>query len=309
MDVACIGILVADLVGKPIDEMPEKGKLALVPRMELHTGGCAVNTGMALAKAGLETAVIGKVGQDAFGDFIISHLNKNNINVDGVKRDGQASTSCTMVLVDSDGERTFLHHTGANSCFVTGDVNLELFPEIKILHVGGTFLMDSFDGQPTADLLQEAKNKGITTSLDTAWDNKGRWLKLIKPCLKHIDIFLPSYEEARMISGAEEPEAIADFFLKEGVGTIALKMGPKGSYIKNANEKMKLSPHSVKVVDGTGAGDCFVAGFLTGYLKELPLEETGRIANAAGSKCAAAIGAAGGLCTYEELVEFAKKAS
>src|SRR5436190_5295315 len=114
-EVVCLGILVADVVGKPVDNWPERGKLNLVDRMELHTGGCATNTGIALAKIGIDTAVIGKVGDDGFGDFMVSQLQKYGIQAEGVVRDKETATSATMVMVHSDGERSFIHYIGANA--------------------------------------------------------------------------------------------------------------------------------------------------------------------------------------------------
>src|SRR5262249_31012651 len=98
-EVTCVGILVADVVGKPIDRLPERGKLALVERMELHSGGCAANTGIGLAKLGVDTAILGKVGDDGFGDFLVRRFETFGIDVGGVVRDRETATSATMVLV------------------------------------------------------------------------------------------------------------------------------------------------------------------------------------------------------------------
>ena len=88
-DVTCLGILVADVVGKPVDAMPERGKLMLVDHLELHGGGCANSTGIGLAKIGVKTAVIGKVGNDGFGDFMISNLSRSGVDCAGVVRDAR----------------------------------------------------------------------------------------------------------------------------------------------------------------------------------------------------------------------------
>ena len=102
-EVTCVGILVADVVGSPIDEMPGHGKLARVERMELHSGGCAANTGVALAKLGVETAIIGKVGEDGFGDFLVRRFEAHGVNIQGLARDKETATAATMVMVHSDG--------------------------------------------------------------------------------------------------------------------------------------------------------------------------------------------------------------
>lgn len=299
-DVTCLGIMVADVVARPVRELPEKGRLVLVNRMELHTGGCAVNTGIALAKLGFKVAVMGKVGQDGFGDFLIETLNGYGINTQGVVRDPFANTSATMVMVDPDGERSFVHYLGANAELTEEEIDFDLISGSRILHIAGSFLMPKFDGQPTANVLKRAKGIGLTTSLDTAWDSRGGWLATIEPCLPHIDIFMPSFEEAKMIASWDEPADVADFFLGYGIEVVALKMGERGCFVKTAEEEISLPPYPVEVVDATGAGDCFAAGFLAGVTLGWDLERTARLANAAGAACITAIGATTGIKSLEE---------
>ncbi|MBD3183617.1 carbohydrate kinase, partial [Candidatus Poribacteria bacterium] len=183
MDVLCLGIFVADIVAKPIEEMPDKGKLTLVEAMELHTGGCASNTGYALNKLGISTGLMGKVGTDGFGDFFLNYMEDAGLDTRGIKRTSSVNTSATMVMVSADGERTFLHYLGANADFCIEDVDYDILNGAKILHVAGAFLMPDFDGEPTAQVLKKAQKKGITTSLDTAWDSRGNWMNLLRPCL------------------------------------------------------------------------------------------------------------------------------
>src|SRR5689334_13412747 len=106
-EIACLGILVADLIGRPIDQLPPRGRLGLVDQMTLHIGGCASNTGIDLARLGVETAVLGKVGSDGLGDFVAHTLEAEGIDTRGLVRDRSVNTSATMVLVDAEGERTF----------------------------------------------------------------------------------------------------------------------------------------------------------------------------------------------------------
>ena len=113
-DAVCLGILVADVIARPVDRVPEAGSLALLDEIGLHGGGCALNTGTALARLGVSIACAGKVGGDAFGDFLLGLLDERGIDHSLVLRDAVAATSATVVLVDSVGERTFLHVPGAN---------------------------------------------------------------------------------------------------------------------------------------------------------------------------------------------------
>ena len=294
-DVVCLGILVADVVGKPVDKWPGRGELELVDRLELHSGGCAANTGIALAKIGVDVAVIGKVGRDGFGDFMISALKAHGIDPSGVVRSETSNTSATMVMVHSDGERSFIHYFGANRDLREEDVDMDLIARSRILHVAGSFLMPGFDGQPTANVLQKAKKLGVTTCLDTCWDATGKWMEVLAPCLPHIDYFLPSIAEAEMLTGKKSPVDISDALLDAGVGTVALKMGEDGSYIRTRSSEARIPPFRVESIDALGAGDCFVAGFLTGLVNGWDLERTGVFANAVGAHCVTALGATTGV--------------
>lgn len=304
--VVCLGILVADVVGKPIEAFPPRGTLAPVERMELHAGGCAVNTGIALARLGVSTAILGKVGADGFGDFLRQALEKNGIEAQGIVLDPSVSTSASMVAVHADGERTFLHHTGANAVYSAADVAWPVIEAADVLHVAGPFLMDKFVGSDCADVLQRAKALGKTTTLDTVWDFTGRWLETLAPCLPFLDYALPSLEEARRITGQQAPRDIAQVFLDYGVGSVGIKMGEAGAYVRTAGgDEMTLPPMRVEAVDALGAGDAWAAGFLCGLTRGWDMEKTARFANAVGACCVQALGATTGIRPFEETLAFA----
>ena len=100
-DVVCLGILVADAIARPVDDVPPRGALELVDEISLHGGGCALNTASTLVRLGLEAAVVGKVGADPFGDFILQLLDERGVDRRGVSQDSAVPTSATVVLVDS----------------------------------------------------------------------------------------------------------------------------------------------------------------------------------------------------------------
>jgi sugar/nucleoside kinase (ribokinase family) len=214
-----------------------------------------------------------------------------------------------MVLVHPDGERSFLHHLGANALFGPEDVDFEIIFNCRHLHVAGALVMPRMDGEATARILEQARGRGITTSLDTAWDASGRWLRTLQPCLPHLDYFMPSIEEAQELSGLAEPEAILDFFLERGPRTVILKMGQSGSMARNCAEAHSVCAIPSQTVDATGAGDCFAAGFLRGLMEEWDLLKCLRLGNTAGALCVRAAGATTGIGTFEEalaLMEYFK---
>ena len=303
-EVVCLGILVADILARPVDRYPERGRLVLVDRMELHTGGCAGNTAVGLSRTGIPAGVIGKVGNDGFGDFYMSVMAREGVDATGIVRDASVNTSSTMVLIHGDGERSFIHYIGANGALRAEDVSLDRLAGVKVLHVAGALLMPGLDGEPSARILASAKRRGMITCLDTAWDGTGRWMQTLAPCLEHLDYLLPSIEEARMITRAHEPDEIAQVFLSRGVGVVALKMGEDGCYVASRSGRMHVPAFRVDAIDATGAGDAFAAGFIAGVVKGWSLAETARFANAVGALCTLAIGTTAGIRSLDETQQF-----
>jgi sugar/nucleoside kinase (ribokinase family) len=310
-EVACLGILVADVVGKPIDTVPERGRLQFVEQMELHSGGCAASTSIALARIGISTVMIGKVGRDGFGDFLENALKEAGVSTEGLARDPRASTSATMVMVQSDGERTFLHHVGANATLREVDLRFDLIRDAKILNVGGCFLMPGFDGEPMARVLRRVKSEtDVKIVLDTAWDPTGQWMQKLEPVMPYVDYFLPSYEEAVELSGKTEPEEIAAVFMEYGIPVVGIKLGERGAYVQKKGEAgIHIPPYRIAAVDSLGAGDCFVAGFVTGLVKGWDLERTTRFACATGAMCVTALGATTGIRSLDETESFIQSAA
>ncbi len=305
LKIACVGILVADVIANTIDKMPEKGKLELADNISLYTGGCATNTTIALSKLNYKPYVIGKVGNDFLGDFIIKNLQQYGVDSSGIER--ESHTSATMVFVDKNGERSFIHSTGANGSIKNSDINWEHLAQYDIIHVAGTFLMPGFDGVETTKFLKKAKNMGLITTLDTAWDSNGRWLELLEDSLPYIDYFLPSYEEAVELSDLKNEENIADFFINKGVKNIGIKLGDRGCYLANKEQKIRIPSLSVEVKDTTGAGDAWVAGFLAGLAEKWSLEKTCKFANVVGASAVQEIGASTGIKTKKETLKMIKE--
>ena len=308
-DVCCLGILVADITVKPVDRLPEPGGLSIIDPIRLGLGGCAANTAVCLKKIGISSTVIGSTGRDSFGTYIVDTLKANGIGAEGVAVLEGTPTSAAIVLVGGKGERSFLHNPGTNGIFSDRDVNFDIIKNSKILLISGALLMPTLDGIQTAQILKHARKHGIYTALDTARDATGRWLESIGPCLEHLDLFIPSIDEAEMLSNKKDPVDMADFFLARGVKLCVIKLGKQGCYIKSANGKSFTIPSYDRIAakDTTGAGDSFVAGFLTGILKGWEPPQCGRFANAVGTHCVSQMGTTAGICSLERTLEFMRE--
>ncbi len=160
-----------------------------------------------------------------------------------------------------------------------------------------------------ARLLQQAREAGAITFLDTVWDDTGRWMKLLKPCLPYVDYFVPGLAEARALTGRQSPEEVATALLEEGVGTVAIKMGADGCLVKSRDRPaLRVPAFKMPVVDATGAGDAFAAGFIAGVYLGWPLMDTARFANAVGALCVTGVGAFGNVASLEETLAFMRSA-
>lgn len=293
-DIVCTGILVADVWAKPVNEWPEWGRLSLVDGIGISIGGCASNVGIHLAKLGADAMVMGKVGEDVFGDFVIATLESYGLQT-RVARSSEAGTSATMVMIDDAGERSFIHYTGANTKLRPEDLDLEAIRRARVYLFAGALVMPGFDGEPAASVMAQARAAGVTTALDVVWDATGRWMEVLEPCVRQADLFLPSLPEAQELTGRQEPREAAEALLEYGIKIVVLKMGEEGCYLLSAEgEEYRLPIYPVEAVDGTGSGDAFVAGFLRGYVEGWPLEKCAKFANATGALCVTGVGATAG---------------
>jgi len=294
--IGCVGIAVADVVGKPIEKFPGLGELMVFDQLAVVTGGCPVNTSSWLAKLGFPVSVVCNVGEDIFGRFVREELEKRGVDTRGVSVDKRSSTAFTFAAIARDGERRFFHTLGANGTFGIRHIRMDVIEECDMVVVGGTNLMKRFDGAETARFLKRAKRMGKTTALDMAFNDRiDDWMAVVGPSMPYLDYFLPSYEEGARASGKTDVADIAQTFLDMGAGVVAVKLAEKGAYVRSAREEIVAPSYRVKVADTVGAGDAWVAGFVAGLALELPLAEGAMLANAVAAQCVMGEGAAGGL--------------
>jgi sugar/nucleoside kinase (ribokinase family) len=302
--IVVLGIVCADVIARPVNGIPGRGSLVAIDRLELHAGGCAANVSIDLARLGVGCSLLGKVGHDGFGDFVLHTLEQEGVDTGGVRRADGAQTSATVVLVGSDGEHSFLHCLGANATFVAEDVDMELVRSADILVVAGSLLMPNLDGEPTAEVLRAAREAGAVTLLDTAWDASGRWMKSIEPCLPFCDYFLPSEAEAARLSGVTEPEAMAESFVAHGAQNVIIKRGDKGCLLRTTDGVVEyVAAPAISAVDTTGAGDAFVAGFTVGIVHGWDASRCAHLAVTVGAMCVTATGASSGVRSFAETVQ------
>lgn len=306
-EVACLGILVADVLGRPVNEWPQRGRLALVDEITLGLGGCAANTATCLARLGVDVAVMGCVGEDGFGDFVVERLANEGIDTTGVYRTDAANTSVTLVMIDDAAERTFLHYPGANGQVRPERLDMDLIKSARLLYIGGALVMPGFDGPLQAQVMAEAQSAGLITYLDVVWDDTGRWMEFLAPVLLYTDIFSPSLPEGQAMSSREDPADVAQFLLDAGAKIVALTMGAEGCYVRTVDAELRVPAYAVDVIDGTGSGDAFTAGFIYGHLQGWDLERTSKFACALGALATTAVGTTAGVKDYQQVVSLLRE--
>ena len=145
--------------------------------------------------------------------------------------------------------------------------------------------------------------------MDTVYNDRLEdWLAIVEPCLPHLDVFAPSYEEAVRITGLEDHHEIARFLLDRGSPAVVIKLGDRGSYYSDGAAEAELPCFDVDAVDTTGAGDCFMAGYLLAMLDDAPPEERLRWGNAVAAHCVQAVGANAGVGTREAVARWMETA-
>jgi sugar/nucleoside kinase (ribokinase family) len=207
----------------------------------------------------------------------------------------------TIVLVNSNGDRQFLHRRGCSDiAFRSG---LSFTPErvsgIGHFHVASLFVVPHLRTQAPS-MLREARKRGLTTSLDTSWDPEGEWMTILEPCLPHLDILFMNEDEAVHIAAGSTIEALAHAAIGRGTGLVAIKQGHLGCRIYTASQQASCPAFEVEARDTTGAGDCFVAGFLAAYLDGASTEHAGLMGNASGALSVQQVGAVEGLLPRSE---------
>jgi sugar/nucleoside kinase (ribokinase family) len=308
-DVDClsVGILVADHLCDPIDHAPAAGELVISPRLPLAVGGCAANVGIDLARLGIRVGVVGCVGQDAFGRFLIDALSAAGIDVAGVRQLADAETSGTLIVNVRGEDRRFIHAPGANARLQAADISLDRVRRAKVLYVGGYLLMPALEGEPLARLFRAARAAGVKTVLDVVMPGPGdHWPKL-QGVLAETDVFLPNTDEAAVLTGHEDPWKQAEQFAAAGAGTVVITCGGDGSVALSGQQRLQSGVFPTEYRGGTGAGDAFDAGFIAGLLAAQDLAGCLRWGSAVGASCVRSVSATESVFTRAEAERFLRE--
>jgi sugar/nucleoside kinase (ribokinase family) len=305
-----LGIHIVDILVYPVEQIPGGQTLAFVEQVRTTVAGSAAGTAIDMARLGLKVRSIGAIGDDTRGDFLISTMQKFGVNTCGIVRKARAETSCSVLTIRPNGERPVLHLVGANRELTIEDVDLSVIAQADFLHLGGTPLMEQFDGEPASRILKFAKEHGVITSFDVLAAATPDLTELVNVCLPYVDFFMPNYEEAEMICGLRGRQEILRYFLDRGVKHTILRMGANGSTLGTLEggvlREIRTPAFDVPIVDSTGCGDAYNAGFIKGLSLGWDLERCAWLGCACGGLVIQGLGSDAGLESFESTVNFAK---
>ncbi|MDX8452321.1 sugar kinase [Mesorhizobium sp. VK9D] len=302
-DVSSIGFYVLDILGRPVTRIPEGGRADFIQEIRMTVAGTAGATAVDCAILGLKTQAVTTVGDDEMGDFLVAKMEKFGVDCSMVERDDSVQTSATILPVRPNGERPALHVPGTAATFTIAPEKLVAALDARIVHLGGTGLLKSFDGEPSVALLKRAKELGRITTFDLIQATPETF-RLVKPMMPHIDYFVPSIEEASEMAGLRHPKEVAAFFKELGARNVLLTMGGEGVYVSPEDgADYHLPAHAIDVVDTTGCGDSFTAGIIVGLAHGWPLRDCARFASAVAAKVAMGLGSDGKLKSFDDTME------
>jgi sugar/nucleoside kinase (ribokinase family) len=284
------GNMVQDVLVRAVAEPIGWEASTIVDAIEQHMGGNGANTSYAIAKLGVPVALMSLAGPDAAGDALIERLQKAGANTALVKRVA-AQTSAVVALVAHDGRRALLYQLGASA---------ESFDPLALpegathFHLAAVYRMRDLRTRGPA-FLHAAKEAGISTSVDTQWDHEGEWWPVLAPSLPYTDLLFVNEDEGRQLTGLRDPAAVALALRDAGAREVVVKLGARGCFASTGEGDFYSPALNVEVVDTTGAGDCFVGGYLAGLYQGKPHREAAALANRMGSLSVSRLGATDGL--------------
>ena len=309
-DCVVVGSCVVDVLARPVSltEPIGRGRLVESEPLTLTTGGIVSNSGITLARLGMRVAAFTYVGDDEWAEVIRRRYAAEGIDTSFLMTHPDKATSTSAVLIDPSGERSFLHCAGAPRLLDKEAMlsRMELFARSRAMLLGYYPLMTRLQSD-LPEVLAAIREAGCLTALDAAGD--GGTMDPLASILPHLDFYVPNETEAGHQTGCSEPRAMIGAFRDAGAaGWLGIKLGERGALLSPRPGEfidVAVVKPPGKVVDTTGAGDCFYGALLAGVLRGLSPADAGKLAAAAGAFCVTGLGATSAVRGYDATARLA----
>jgi len=296
-DILVVGSLNADLVVRA-PRFPQPGETISGHDLQVIPGGKGANQAVAASRLGANVSMLGRVGRDNFGDFLLNNLKSNKVDNQLVQRD-DASTGTATIIVDANGQNSIVLSAGANGKVTSADVEHASFLDFKLL------LLQLEITTPTVlHAAQRAKENGVTIILNPAPAKE-----IPDKLIALADFIIPNETELSLLTGMEvtdisSTERAARKLFERGAINVIVTLGSKGVLIVDKNRSRQVDTYKVDVVDTTAAGDAFIGGFAVGLIQGKSIEDTTKFGCACGALATTKFGAQPSLATKEEVERF-----
>ena len=287
MRAIAMGVHVLDVLVRPVEAIPEGQGGQLVDEIRMTAAGSAGGTALVLAKLGADVASAGAIGTDPAGDMLLRLLERDGVDTSLLVRRADVQTSASVLPIRPNGDRPAFHVVGANASYGPDDAPWEEIAAADNLHLGGPKFMG---GEAAAKVLAHARENGTVTSADVLAPGDPGLLEWIAPALPHLDYLLPNDEQVLGFTGADDLERGCAALVERGAGCVAATCGADGVLIVDSEGADRVPAFEVNVVDTTGCGDAFSAGFLRGLALGHDRREAARLGCAAAALVAQGLG-------------------
>ena len=297
--ISVIGAGVIDVLAGAVDEKIFSCGSTPMDFIEMSFGGDALNEAVVLSRLGKKVQWISKVGDDDAGKKILNYAAENGADISGVKVEAGLATSITIVLVEKSGERFFLTNPhGSMRKLAEEDILPHVDEMADIVSFASMFISTTLDIAATERIFRKIKAAGKILAFDMKFPHHGETLQDMAGMLSEADYFFPNEEELATLTGETDIYKNIGALLNYGLKCAVVKRGGKGCVIATKNEQIEIPAcHVEQVVDTTGAGDCFAAGFLYALS-----EDCGRFACAVASCSVEEVGAVAGVKSLEQVM-------
>ncbi|MBO5460908.1 MAG: carbohydrate kinase family protein [Ruminococcus sp.] len=291
--VEVIGAAIVDVMVSPAEEEVFQTGSYAAEKIVMTHGGDALNEATVLQCLGVPVHLETVIGNDTAGETICRHMENAGLEESGLHIKNDMNTSINVVLVKENGERCFLTNPyGSQRKLKLDDITMPFPKEINILCFASIFVFPELKTEEMKKIFAQARSQGITVCADMTKCKNQETVDDIAPALEYVDYLFPNKEEAMLVTRTTTVEDAAESLLNAGVGTVVIKCGAEGCFVKT-KEKAFYAPavKGVKCVDTTGAGDSFVGGFVYGLANDFSLEKCAEFANECGAKAIEKVGA------------------